>query len=110
MPDTGEKKRIPQVFVVDSQAFPSQASGRQDVPRLQLMNLLLAAALIGVILEAGCICHLYSLYSRHMVSASFLLHRVICHFYSRHTVSASFLLHRVICHLYTHGQCFISIA
>ncbi|XP_039539784.1 tumor necrosis factor ligand superfamily member 14 [Pimephales promelas] len=69
MPDTGEKKRIPQVFVVDSQAFPSQPSGKQDVPRLQLMHLLLAAALLGVILEAGCICHLYSLYSRHTISS-----------------------------------------
>ncbi|XP_077054601.1 tumor necrosis factor ligand superfamily member 14 [Siphateles boraxobius] len=62
MQDAGEsvKERSPQVFVVDSQVFPHHTPVRRDVPRLQLLHLLLAVALLGVLIEAGCICHLYS--------------------------------------------------
>lgn len=66
MPGAGEsvnrelKECSPQVFVVDSQAFPHQAPVKRDVPRLELVYLLLAVALLGVLIEAGCICHLYS--------------------------------------------------
>ncbi|XP_043072770.1 lymphotoxin-alpha [Puntigrus tetrazona] len=48
------------VFVVDSQAFPPQASVRTDGPRLSIIYLLLAVALLGVFIEAGFIWHLYS--------------------------------------------------
>ncbi|XP_016382002.1 lymphotoxin-alpha-like [Sinocyclocheilus rhinocerous] len=48
------------VFVVDSQAFPSQVSVRRDGPRLSVIYLLLAVALLGVFIEAGFIWHLYS--------------------------------------------------
>ncbi|XP_048051098.1 tumor necrosis factor ligand superfamily member 14 isoform X1 [Megalobrama amblycephala] len=66
MTDAGEsvnkdaKEPCPQVFVVDSQAFPRQVPIRLDVPRLTLVYLLLAVALLGVFIEAGFICHLYS--------------------------------------------------
>ncbi|KAK9981811.1 hypothetical protein ABG768_001335 [Culter alburnus] len=66
MMDAGEsvnkdvKEPCPQVFVVDSQAFPRQVPIRLDVPRLTLVYLLLAVALLGVFIEAGFICHLYS--------------------------------------------------
>ncbi|KTF91622.1 hypothetical protein cypCar_00036695 [Cyprinus carpio] len=48
------------VFVVDSQAFPPQESVRRDGPRLFIIYLLLAVALLGVFIEAGFIWHLYS--------------------------------------------------
>lgn len=47
------------VFVVDSQAFPPQVSVRRDGPRLSVIYLLLAVALLGVFIEAGFIWHLY---------------------------------------------------
>ncbi len=48
------------VFVVDSQAFPPQVSVRRDGPRLSVIYLLLAVALLGVFIEAGFIVHLYN--------------------------------------------------
>lgn len=48
------------VFVVDSQAFPPQVSVRRDGPRLSVIYLLLAVALLGVFIEAGFIMHLYN--------------------------------------------------
>lgn len=66
MTDAGEsvnkdvKEPCPQVFVVDSQAFPRQVPIKLDIPRLTLVYLLLAVALVGVFIEAGFICHLYS--------------------------------------------------
>ncbi|KAK7161002.1 hypothetical protein R3I94_003846 [Phoxinus phoxinus] len=60
MPDAGESVKSPQVFVVDSQVFPCKAPVRRDVPQLQLLYLLLSVALLGVFIEAVCICHLYS--------------------------------------------------
>lgn len=48
------------VFVVDSQAFPPQVSVRRDGPRLSVIYLLLAVALLGVFIEAGFIWHLYN--------------------------------------------------
>ncbi|XP_067296735.1 lymphotoxin-alpha [Pseudorasbora parva] len=71
MTDAGEsvnkdvKDCSPQVFVVDSQAFPRQVPVRMDVPGLNLIYLLLAVALLGIFIEAGCICHLYS---KHTIS------------------------------------------
>ncbi|CAM4457693.1 unnamed protein product [Leuciscus chuanchicus] len=61
-----EKERSPQVFVVDSQVSPPQGPVRRDVPRLQLLYLLLTVALVGVLIEAVCIGHLYS---RHTTSS-----------------------------------------
>lgn len=71
MTDAGEsantdvKEGCPPVFVVDSQAFQRQVSIKLDVPRLTFVYLLLAVALLGVFIEGGLICHLYS---RHAVS------------------------------------------
>ncbi|XP_073697788.1 tumor necrosis factor ligand superfamily member 14 [Garra rufa] len=61
MADTGESvNKDMNVFVVDSQAFPRQAAVRTDGPRLHVIYLLLAVALLGVFIEAGFIWHLYN--------------------------------------------------
>ncbi|XP_026146241.1 tumor necrosis factor ligand superfamily member 14-like [Carassius auratus] len=61
MADSGESvNKDMKVFVVDSQALPPPVSVRRDDPRLSVIYLLLAVALLGVFIEAGLIWHLYS--------------------------------------------------
>ncbi|KAK2909521.1 hypothetical protein Q8A67_005358 [Cirrhinus molitorella] len=61
MADAGESvNKDMNVFVVDSQALPRPVAVRTDGPRLYVINLLLAVALLGVFIEAGFIWHLYN--------------------------------------------------
>ncbi|KAL0202306.1 hypothetical protein M9458_000324, partial [Cirrhinus mrigala] len=60
MADTDESvNKNMNVFVVDSQALPRQVAVRTNGPRLHVIYLLLAVALLGVFIEAGLIWHLY---------------------------------------------------